>query len=70
MLWQEWSQQGLNAMGKLAADLIFEILPGAGVKHCHGVVGEPAIGMALYSARVVVHDRGGDVWKMAKENFL
>lgn len=30
----------------------------------------PAIGMALYSARAVLHGRGGDVWEMAKENFL
>jgi pyruvate dehydrogenase (quinone) len=26
MLWQEWSQQGLNAMGKLVADIIVETL--------------------------------------------
>jgi pyruvate dehydrogenase (quinone) len=31
---------------------------------------EPAIGMALYSARAVLHGRGGDVWEMVKENFL
>jgi pyruvate dehydrogenase (quinone) len=31
---------------------------------------EPAIGMALYSARAILHGRGGDVWEMAKENFL
>jgi hypothetical protein len=24
MLWQQWSQQGLNAMGKLVADIIVE----------------------------------------------
>jgi hypothetical protein len=24
MLWQEWSKQGLNAMGKLVADTIVE----------------------------------------------
>jgi pyruvate dehydrogenase (quinone) len=31
---------------------------------------EPAIGMALYSTRAVLHGRGGDVWEMVKENFL
>jgi pyruvate dehydrogenase (quinone) len=31
---------------------------------------EPAIGMALYSTRAILHGRGGDVWEMAKENFL
>jgi TPP-dependent 2-oxoacid decarboxylase len=40
MLWQEWSQQGLNAMGKLVADIIVETLQNAGVKHCYGVVGD------------------------------
>jgi hypothetical protein len=70
MLWQKWSQRGLNAMGKLVADIIVETLQNAGVKHCYGVVGEPAIGMALYSARAILHGRGGDVWEMVKENFL
>jgi hypothetical protein len=40
MLWQEWSKQGLNAMGKLVADIIVETLQNAGVKHCYGVVGD------------------------------
>src|SRR6476619_5061841 len=31
---------------------------------------EPAVGMALYSARAILHGRGGDVWEMVKENFL
>jgi pyruvate dehydrogenase (quinone) len=31
---------------------------------------EPAIGMALYSTRAILHGRGGDVWEMVKENFL
>jgi len=31
---------------------------------------EPAVGMALYSTRAVLHGRGGDVWEMVKENFL
>jgi len=31
---------------------------------------EPAIGMALYSARAILHGRGGDVWEMVKENFV
>ncbi|WP_338833673.1 thiamine pyrophosphate-dependent enzyme [Bradyrhizobium septentrionale] len=31
---------------------------------------EPAIGMALYTTRAVLHGRGGDVWEMVKENFL
>jgi hypothetical protein len=30
MLWQEWSQLGLNAMGKLVADIIVETLQNAG----------------------------------------
>ncbi|WP_352578403.1 thiamine pyrophosphate-dependent enzyme [Mesorhizobium sp. M0019] len=30
----------------------------------------PAVGMALYSARAVLHGRGGDVWEMVRENFL
>jgi pyruvate dehydrogenase (quinone) len=30
----------------------------------------PAVGMALYSTRAVLHGRGGDVWEMVKENFL
>jgi hypothetical protein len=40
MLWQEWSEQGLNAMGKLVADIIVETLQDTGVKHCYGVVGD------------------------------
>jgi pyruvate dehydrogenase (quinone) len=31
---------------------------------------EPAIGMALYTTRAVLHGRGGDVWEMVKENFF
>jgi hypothetical protein len=30
MLWQEWSKQGLNAVGKLVADIIVETLQSAG----------------------------------------
>jgi hypothetical protein len=33
MLWQERSPQGLNAVGKLVADIIVETLQNAGVKH-------------------------------------
>src|SRR6266849_4426118 len=40
MLWQERSQQRLNAMGKLVADVIVETLQNAGVKHCYGIVGD------------------------------
>jgi pyruvate dehydrogenase (quinone) len=40
MLWQKWSQRGLNAMGELVADIIVETLQNAGVKHCYGVVGD------------------------------
>jgi thiamine pyrophosphate-dependent acetolactate synthase large subunit-like protein len=40
MLWQEWSQHGLNSMGKLVADIIVETLHNAGVKHCDAVVGD------------------------------
>jgi hypothetical protein len=31
---------------------------------------EPAIGMALYTTRAILHGRGGDVWEMVKENFI
>lgn len=31
---------------------------------------EPAIGMALYTTRAVLHGRGGDVWEMVRENFI
>jgi pyruvate dehydrogenase (quinone) len=27
-------------------------------------------GMALYSAKAVLHGRGGDVWEMVHENFI
>jgi hypothetical protein len=30
---------------------------------------EPAIGVALCSARAILHGRGGDVWEMVNENF-
>jgi hypothetical protein len=40
MLWQECSQQALNAMGKLVADITIEILQCASVKHCYGAVGD------------------------------
>jgi len=40
MLGREWSQRGLNAMGKLVAEIIVEILQSAGVKRCYGVVGD------------------------------
>ena len=43
MLWQEWSKQGLNAVGTLVADIIVETLQSAGVEHCYGVVGEPKL---------------------------
>lgn len=39
-LWQEWSQQGLNAMGKPVADIIVETLQNEGATradlHCRG----------------------------------
>lgn len=38
MLWQEWSQRGLN--GKLGADIIVEILQNTSVKYCYGVMGD------------------------------
>lgn len=31
---------------------------------------EPAIGMALYTAKAVLHGKGGEVWEMLTENFL
>jgi hypothetical protein len=40
MFWREWSQQDLNAVGELVADIIVEILQSAGVEHCYGVVGD------------------------------
>ena len=30
---------------------------------------EPAIGMALYTTKAILHGKGGDVWEMARENF-
>lgn len=30
---------------------------------------EPAIGMALYTAKAILHGKGGDVWEMVRENF-
>ena len=31
---------------------------------------EAAAGMGIYTARAVLHGRGGDVWEMIKENFV
>jgi pyruvate dehydrogenase (quinone) len=31
---------------------------------------EPAIGMTLYTAKAVLHGKGGEVWEMLTENFL
>ena len=30
---------------------------------------EPTIGMALYTAKAILHGKGGDVWEMVRENF-
>jgi pyruvate dehydrogenase (quinone) len=30
---------------------------------------KPVIGMGIYSARAILHGRGGDVWEMVRENF-
>jgi pyruvate dehydrogenase (quinone) len=30
---------------------------------------KPAVGMALYAAKAVLHGRGGDVWEMIEENI-
>jgi hypothetical protein len=74
MLWQEWSPRGLNAMGKLVADIIVETLQNAGVKHCYGVVGDTLNLIAWNDGQrhavSDLHGRGGDVWEMVKENFL
>jgi hypothetical protein len=70
MLREEWSQQGLNAMGKLVADIVVETLQNAGGKHRYCVVDEPAIGMARYAARAILRGCGGDVWEMVRENSL
>jgi thiamine pyrophosphate-dependent acetolactate synthase large subunit-like protein len=51
MLWQEWSQQGLNTMVKLVADIIVETLQNAGVKHCYGVVGDTLNLIARHSKK-------------------
>ncbi|MGA7808491.1 thiamine pyrophosphate-dependent enzyme [Bradyrhizobium sp.] len=32
------------------------------------IAAEPAVGMALYAMRAVLHGRGGEVWEMAREN--
>jgi hypothetical protein len=61
MLWEEWSQLGLNAMGKLVAHVVVETLQNAGGKHRYCVVDEPAIGVARYAARAILRRRGGDV---------
>jgi hypothetical protein len=45
MLWQKMATAGLNAMGKLVADVIVETLQNAGVKHCYGVMGDTACAM-------------------------
>jgi hypothetical protein len=65
MFWQEWSPQGLNAMGKLVADIIVDA-----ARHAAIHASRAAIGMALYSTRAILHGRGGDVWEMVRENFL
>ncbi|MEH2471821.1 hypothetical protein V1281_006992 [Nitrobacteraceae bacterium AZCC 2161] len=54
--------------------------PGPGLLHVHVnpmqlvmppfMQAEPAIGMAHYSNRAILHGRGGDVWEMVKGNFL
>jgi hypothetical protein len=31
---------------------------------------EPVMGIALCSAGAILHDRGGDVWEMANEDFI
>jgi len=31
---------------------------------------EPAIGMTLYTAKAILHGKGGEVWEMLTENFL
>jgi pyruvate dehydrogenase (quinone) len=31
---------------------------------------EPAIGMTLYTAKAVLHGKGGEVWEMITENFI
>lgn len=31
---------------------------------------EPAVGMALYTARAILHGQGGDIWEMTRENFI
>jgi hypothetical protein len=64
MLWQQWSQQGLSAMGSLVADIIVETLQNAGFRHCYGVVGD------TLNLIAILHGLEGDVWEMVKENFL
>jgi pyruvate dehydrogenase (quinone) len=51
--------EGLNAMGKPMQLLVPPFIQV-----------EPAIGMALYSVRAVLHGPGADVWEMVRENFL
>ena len=31
---------------------------------------EPAIGMALYTTKAILHGKGGDIWEMVTENFI
>jgi hypothetical protein len=60
MQWAGWSRTSLLnpvTRDELGFDFVQE-------------VEEPAIGMALYSSRAILHGRGGYVWEMVKENFL
>jgi pyruvate dehydrogenase (quinone) len=45
------------------------VTPMALVKPPHVEMG-PLVGMALYSARAVLHGRGDDVWEMVRDNYL
>jgi pyruvate dehydrogenase (quinone) len=75
-----WGQTVSKAGGLESAIKVWLAQPGPALLHVHVnpmqlvmppfVAVEPAIAMALYTTRAVLHGRGGDVWEMVKENFL
>jgi hypothetical protein len=76
MQWESWSRA--DKLVTAVKDWLAQ--PGPALLHVHVnpmqlvmppfTQVEPAIGMALYSTRAILHGRGGDVWEMVQENFL
>jgi pyruvate dehydrogenase (quinone) len=75
-----WAQTVSEADELEAAVKLWLAQPGPALLHVHVsptqlvmppfMAVEPAVVMALYTTRAVLHDRGGDVWEMVKENFV